>query len=438
MILPFKGILYNQDKIDTLANIISPPYDVIHQDLQNTLMNKSPYNFCHLDLPKQENSERYDFAKTLFEKWQNEEILKADGKPAMYLHRHTFHLPNGEKITRQGFFAACQIEEFSKGKILPHEKTLDGPKEDRLNMTRATETNLSPVFSLYADEEKQIESFCDTLVQTTPALDFMSDEGERHELWKIQDETILQNISQTLNDKPFFIADGHHRYETALNYRNEILNQHSDLADRAAPRFLLMYFCNLNDEGLVVLPIHRALHSLENYEWNNFLQTLSETFAIEEFKKSSLSDVEKKQSALRDSHHAFLIVPKNSESGYLISLSHEKWQALAKEKDIHPALAGLDVTVLHQLIFQDILGISEADQASQKNIVYAKSQSKALEEVENGDSDLVFLLNATRIEQMQDVAEAGLKMPQKSTFFYPKIVSGLVLHSVKVDEQDGL
>lgn len=438
MIVPFKGIVYNPDNLESFAEIISPPYDVIQPEMQNALFERSPFNFCRLDLPKETGDERYNIAGDLFQKWMSEEILTQDRRPTIYLHRHTFRLPDGNQIQRVGFFAACQLADFSEGKVLPHEKTLDGPKQDRLNMTRATETNLSPVFSLYSDEALTTnEIYADTL-KTTPFMDFMSDDQERHELWKMQDEAQLKSLQHALEDKRYFIADGHHRYETALNYRKEARENNSELSNMAAPNFLLMYFCNLNDPGLVVLPIHRAVHSLEGFDVQNLLGQLSQNFEVQSFPKSELSAWQERQKGLKDSQHAFLMLPQGSEEGYLVSIGHDKWQSLAVEKGIEASLAELDVTVLHQEIFGNLLGMTEADQASQKNIIYYKSEEKALQEIASGNCQVTFLLNSTKIEQMQNVATAGLKMPQKSTFFFPKIVSGLVIHSVKALDHDGI
>jgi len=435
-ILPFKGILYNQDKITSMTDVVTPPYDVISPELQGELYGRSDFNFCRLDLPQETGEERYSIAKDLFSQWIAESILSADEKPAIYIHHQTFTLPDGEKVTRKGFFAARRIEEFSEGGIKPHEKTLEGPKVDRLNMTRATQTNLSPVFSLYSDPDKTIQNSIERLTQTTPSLDFVTAEGERHELWKCTDPEICELIDKTLVDKPLFIADGHHRYETALNYRNEILEQ-GELDNSSSANFLLMYFSNMNDSGLVILPIHRALHNLSGFSMSDLLEKFNEYFEVQ---KVSAADKEKNLSALKEAgeqNHAFWLLTDDPSDSYLIKLDRQKWLDSDLAKSLPPSLIKLDVTVLHQLIFNKVLGLSEESQARQENIIYWKSTEKAIAETEKGNCDLTFILNPTRIEDMETVALSGEKMPQKSTFFYPKIISGLVLHSVKVDEKDG-
>lgn len=438
IVAPFQGIFYNQDKIASLADVVSPPYDVIADDLQNELFERSPYNFCRLDLPKESGEARYEQAKSVFDQWQAEGVLVQDDKPSIYVHHHHFQLPSGERLVRKGFFAARRIEDFSEGGIKPHEKTLDGPKSDRLNMTRATKTNLSPVFSLYADPDKAVQGNFERMTQTTPIMDFVTTEGERHQVWRVSEEAALHSVNEFFQNTPLFIADGHHRYETALNYRNEIA-QSEELDENAATRFLLMYFSNLNDEGMVVLPIHRALHSLDGVTVEDLLAKLKPLFDVQEVPFSDHDDRLAMLAKLgEEGRHAFWVVPKGSDKSYLISVSHDDWLATDCAKSLPESLAQLDVAVLHQYIFGDCLGLSEESQAKQENLIYWKSTEKALAETSSGRCDMTFILNPTKIEQVQLVADDGHKMPQKSTFFYPKILSGLVLHSVATDDRDGV
>lgn len=438
MILPFKGLIYNQETISSLADVITPPYDVISQDLQDDLLNRSVYNFCHIDLPKPTDSLRYEQAQSVFEEWLKNHVVLKDQKPAFYLHRHSFYLPHGERVSRIGFFSACLVEDFSTGKILPHEKTLDLPKLDRLNITRATQTNLSAVFSLYDDKNNTVPTLCQKLLISTPFMDFVTDDNERHEMWKVQDPQIINQISELLSDKPYFIADGHHRYETAINYCREILTDHPDLPDSSSPRYTMMYFCNLSDPGLVILPIHRCLKDLQNFNLSSVLDKIQEHFEIQKFPKDDLMSALNIQNQMSEDHHAFLMLTHQSSDIYLLSIEHEKWKTLAQARSIHPALAELDVTVLHNEIFQNQFHISEEDLAKQTYLIYEKSTESALFHLYNESAQVVFLMNPTKINQMQNVAQAQLKMPQKSTFFYPKVPSGLVMHSVSIHEQDGL
>ena len=247
-IYPFKGILYNQDKLTTLADVVTPPYDVISADMQDELYERSPYNFCRVDYTKEEGPERYDVAGRSFANWLSQNVFVQEREPALYVHHHSFTLPDGRKIVRKGFFAARRIEGFSEGSIKPHEKTLEGPKTDRLLLTRATHCHLSPVFALYADPEHQVSQCFARLTQTTPFVDFMSHDGERHQVWRLKDQKAFSTVDGFLSARPLFIADGHHRYETALNYRNEVRAQNPNLTEDSAVNQLLMYFSNMNDD----------------------------------------------------------------------------------------------------------------------------------------------------------------------------------------------
>lgn len=436
-ILPFQALFYNQGKITSLADVVSPPYDVIDADLQERLYQRSPYNFCRVDLTQEEGDPRYEVAKKVFKKWQTENILIKDQKPGLYVHHHSFTLPNGKKTVRKGFFAVRRLEDFSEGGIKPHEKTLEGPKEDRLKLMRATDCQLSPVFSLYQDPEKKLEQKFGTLIQTTAFMDFVTEEGERHQVWKMSDPNVADFVNEFLFEAPLFIADGHHRYETALNYRNNVLAEQGQLADQSSVHFVLMYFSNMNDEGLVILPIHRAVHSVPGFSVSDFLVNLSAFFDVREV---LAHDVTKNTEDLKkrgELNHAFWILGKNCEKSWLVTMAHDKWLETDEAKSLPKSLTKLDVSVLHQLVFKKILKISEEALSKQENIIYCKSTDAAIHEAESGKCDLTFILNPTRIESMENVAMAGQKMPQKSTFFYPKIVSGLVLHSVIPTLNDG-
>lgn len=437
-ILPFKAIAYNQQKISSMADVVTPPYDVISPEMQNEFYDRSPVNFCRLDYTKETGAARYEVAKKIYEQWLSETVLVEERVPAIYVHHQTFNLPDGRTVTRRGFYAARRIEDFSEGGIKPHEKTLEGPKADRLNLTRVTEANLSAVFSLYSDPDLSLQQSFARLTQTTPWLDFVTKEGERHELWRLTDAKACAYVDEVLSARPLFIADGHHRYETALNYRNEVMQKYGELPEDSAANFLLMYFANIHDPGMVILPIHRALHDLKNFDLQVFLQQLGEFFEI---KKVQADACEKNLSELEElgkNHHAFWILTKDPNESYLVSLSRERWLTLPLSKEIPASLAKLDVSVLHHLIFNNVLKLSEESQAKQENIIYWKATQKAIDETRNGVCDVTFILNSTRIEDMQEVAMAGQKMPQKSTYFYPKIISGLVLHSVKAEQIDGI
>lgn len=436
-ILPFQALLYNPGKIDSLADVVTPPYDVISPEMQQELYARSPYNFCRVDLTRETGDARYETAAQTFAEWQASGVIVKDGRPAIYVHHQGFTLPDGHKVTRKGFLAACRLQDYTEGGIKPHEKTLEAPKIDRFRLMAATHAQLSPVFVLYGDAKGEIDGQLTRLTQATPAADFVTHDGERHQLWRLSDSQACAHLASTLSNRPLFIADGHHRYETALNYRNHVLRAHPDLPPEAAVRHILMYFCSLSDPGLVILPIHRALHNLSGFSLPGFLKGLASRFEVEELQTGDEAAMIARLEALGKDRHAFCLLPRDPGRSYVLSLARDAWRASPEAQGLPPALAGLDVTVLHRLVFEHILGISEASQARQDNIIYWKSTAKAIDETRAGGCELTFLLNPTRIADMEAVALAGHKMPQKSTYFFPKILSGLVLHDVSPGVKDG-
>lgn len=426
-VLPFHGIRYNPAKVGDIAAVVSPPYDVIYPEMQEALYKRHDVNFVRVDLAKGEGQERYKNAKHVFEQWVRLQILVTDDSPNFYFHHHTFTLADGSEVTRKGFFAARRIEDLSEGGIKPHERTLDGPKADRLQLTRAVHANLSPVFSLYADPKKEIDRLVARLIKDAPLISFKTAEGERHELWKEENPTVCKFISDVLQDKPLFIADGHHRFETALNYRNECRQTKPGTTGMEAHNYVLMYLSNMSDEGLIILPIHRALHHLPMVDLKGLLGKLESFFKVTKLASQSTSELTKMLAQNASDSHAFVLVTKNPADTYLLTIKRRAWRESPVALKVPRALMELDVSVLHRLIFEEILRLSPEAQARQENIIYWKDTAKAVAETQKGACELTFLLNPTRIEEMERVAMAGEKMPQKSTFFYPKVLSGLVV-----------
>ncbi len=411
-----------------LKEVVTPPYDVISSDMQQSLYDRSPFNLVRVDLARAPGDLRYAHAKETFSTWLKEGVLKTDAKPALYFHHQTFTLADGRTITRKGFFGVRRVEDFSEGGIKPHEKTLEGPKMDRLKLTRALQSQMSPVFSLYADPSKKIDAVVNAAKQKPADVDFRTVEGERHEMWLIDDPKIHDQVDAILGNQPLFIADGHHRYETSINYRNE-RRKETPPGDGMEPfNYVLMYFSNMNDDGLIILPIHRALHNIKGFKVEELVKKLEGAFSIEKLGELDNAALVAKLDEAGKGHHAFAMITKDKSQSYILSISHEKW--LERASNIPQSLVGLDVTVLHRLVFEDLLGISQAAQANQENIIYWKDTTRAINETRGGACDVTFLLNSTRIGDMECVASAGEKMPQKSTYFYPKILSGLVIHPV--------
>lgn len=430
-IRPFNGILYNQSKVSDLASVVTPPYDVINTEMQKNFYERSPYNFVRVDLSPEPGDLRYTATGKTYRQWLNQQVLVRDEKPAFYFHHQTFTLPDGKVVTRKGFFGVRRIEEFSEGGIKPHEKTLEGPKADRLKLTRAVCANLSPVFSLYSDPGKKIDRLVLKLKDRAPILDFKTREGERHVIWREDNMTVCRMIGEMLEDQPLFIADGHHRYETALNYRNENKMRTGSFTGDEAFNHVLMYFTNRYDEGLIILPIHRALHHLADFELIDLIRNLEKYFRVTAIPGDNIEEILRKLKQEGIESHAFVMMTRDPAKTCMLTMKRKFWRHSAVAATLPLSLVGLDVTVLHRLVFEEILRLSPEAQARQENIIYWKDTRKAIEEVRNGGCEVSFLLNPTPIEDMERVALSGEKMPQKSTYFYPKVLSGLLVHSLE-------
>lgn len=428
-IIPFKGMRYSPSQVDNLSEVVTPPYDVISSKMQKEFYARHPYNFVRIDFGREPGDERYEAASRIFKEWIQKGVLNQDEKKAFYFHHQTFTLPNGREITRKGFFGIRRIEDFSEGGIKPHEKTLEGPKNDRLKLTRAVKANLSPVFSLYSDPEKRIDHLTTRLKDQNPEVDFITFDGERHQLWLESDPMVCKFIGENLDQTPVFIADGHHRYETALNYRNEQREADSPGDDFLSIDYVLMYFSNMDDDGLVILPIHRAVHHLADFQMIDFIKMLQKHFKVTPLTSDDPQEITNRLAEEGGDSHSFVLLTKEPKKSFLLSLKRKEWLLSPYSQTLPKALVGLDVTVLHRLVFEEILRISPKDQANEKNIIYWKETAKAIEETRMGGCEMTFLLNPTRIEDMRNAALAGEKMPQKSTFFYPKVPSGLVIYS---------
>lgn len=428
-ILPFRASHYDAAKVTTLSDCVSPPYDVISDALRDALYAQGEHNFCRVDYAKG-GDERYETAARTLQGWIDSGVVARDATPGIYFHWHDFTLPDGRAVTRKAFFALRKLESFGEGGVKPHEKTLDAPKADRLNLMKTTRAQLSPVFSLYSDPEDRVMRAVGDTFKTTPLFDFVAHDGARHRLWKVSEARVAGFIDDYLAAAPVFIADGHHRYETALNYRDELLAVQPDLPESHGARYALMLFANMDDPGLVILPIHRAVHGLSGFSVDEFLTRASAFFSVRETAGCDPEVLSRDLESLGRDHHAFALVSAGGTKSHLLFIDKALWLKTPLAQALPPELAALDVTVLHRALFQDVLGMTEEAQARQENLTYYKTTEDVLKAVGDGCEQAAFLLNATRINEMRAVAAAGLKMPQKSTFFYPKAPSGIVWHEL--------
>lgn len=442
-IAPFRGMLYNPKKAGDLNRVMAPPYDVISLAYQDELYNRHPHNIIRLILGKTSpddaaGNDRYSRAAADFKKWQEEGILLMDEKPAVYYYAQVYKLKDGRRKARKGFIALAKLEEFGKGGIHPHEKTLAGPKADRLKLMQACHANFSCIFSLYSEPQKTTNKLLEDCCLTgAPIIDVADDDGVESKVWRISDQEVIKKIVEMMSDKPLFIADGHHRYETALNYRNMIKDKIKGYTGKEAFNYVMMYFSNMDDEGMTIMPTHRIIHSIPKFNPKAFLVNCSHFFDIEEVKWDSNIEPRVRKEFYKKVEESGARLPSfglyinGIDSYFALALKQKDTMDKVFGSSIPDVFKSLDVTVLHALILNNILGISGAAQENQTNLVYVKGLDDAIEEAKKDDRQMAFLLNPTKIEQVKAVATAGQVMPQKSTYFYPKLLSGLVINPIE-------
>jgi len=421
IIRPFRGVRYNQDKAGDLDCLVTPPYDVISPDDRVLYEKKSPYNFVRLILPQDEQGKlgsKYKISADTLCDWMKEDILHRDDEPSFYACVQEFDV-KGETTRRTGFTCLVRLEDFSKGKVLPHENILAKPLEDRLNLTRETRANFDSVFGLFSDG--RVNNILMPFVSATPDAVATDKDGVKCSIFKISDTQAINAITDALADQSIVIADGHHRYTAALTYRDEMREKNPDAGPDAPWEFVLMTLVSMEDPGLVVFPTHRLVSNLENYDPKAFMSKLGELFDITEVPAFDMVDA---VDSLSDEHYVFGIY--TGGNAYMIQLKSDIKPEEEIETPGSDALKKLDVSVLHSLILDRLLGIDVQSLSKQSNLSYTRDPQGAMKSVDAGESQIFIYMNPTRVEEVKEVAAAGDRMPQKSTFFYPKLLTGMV------------
>ncbi len=420
-IIPFKGILYNPELLKSADGLICPPYDVISPAFQQQLYSNAPFNAIRLELPKE--ADPYEAAALRLAEWLQAGELQRDTVPAIYPYFQTFDDVEGVSHTRCGFFAAMRLYDFADKKVLPHEKTLSGPKADRLNLFRKTQTNISSIFGLYADESKRVDRLMKSFAEANePVVDALF-QGVRNRMWRITDPALVAQFQQSLQDRPVYIADGHHRYDTGVNYRNERAAANPSHSGEEPYNFILTYLANIHDEGLLIFPIHRLVHTLASFDRTALRGALEEHFTLVD-----LHDRAELKSFFNQepSNYTYGVVTPDSVVGITLKSDPD----ILVDPSRLDALKSLGLVLLHDLILGKLLGISQEAMAKQSNILYVHDDREVFEAVESGKVQVGFVVKPTTVAQVLAVSESGEVMPQKSTFFYPKIMTGLVFNSI--------
>jgi uncharacterized protein (DUF1015 family) len=433
-VAPFRGVFYNPKKIRDLSKVVAPPYDVISPDEQERLYRKSPYNFVRLDLSQE--PEAYHAVAQLFADWQAQEVFVRDEVPAIYFLTQRFTLKSGEEKERQGFFALTRLEEFSSGTIRPHEKTLDAPKEDRLRLMLACHAQFSPIFALYAQAKPTLnQALAQGVESAVPFIEVKQDTGGCR-LWRITDVGLIHRVRQEMQDQALLIADGHHRYEASLNYRNQMRSARVQWSGREAFNYIMAYFANMNDENVVILPTHRLVRGYEHKPFLQLEEALQTYFYVEQHPKTpegKISFLKGLKTAAKK--HRVIGASFKRDPRYLILRLKNKRIMQRVAKDLSAPLRELDVSVLHILVLQHILGIPPDQQVNGESIRYSQDEEAVLQTLEKEDFQAAFILNPPKAEEILTIANGGEKMPQKSTYFYPKLISGLIVNKIDPDEK---
>ncbi|USP68840.1 DUF1015 domain-containing protein [Ruminococcus sp. FMB-CY1] len=427
VIKAFKGMRYNTAKAGEISSLCCPPYDIISEQERLAFIKENEYNIIRLELPK-EGENPYACARDILKMWQDKGILKIEDKPAIYIYEEEFSVGNTRKSIK-GIIARVQLEEFSKGIILPHEFTLSKAKEDRLNLMKATNCNFSQIYALYMDEKHTTLATIDEQSKAKADLEFTDETGVTHRLWIETDEEIIAKLVADFADRKLYIADGHHRYETALNYRNYC--RENGISKPGDPQdFQMIYLVDMEHPGLVVFPTHRLVRDLPNFDKEAVLEKCSEFFYIDE--KEGTDTMEEDLKKLYDEGKKAFGFYCGKGEWFLLTLKNIDFMSQMLP-NVSKASQSLDVSVLHTLILEKIFGIDKENMAKQINLTYTKFFTEAIDGVDKGEFQCSFVLNPTRVTEIRDVAAAGEKMPQKSTYFYPKMITGMVMNNLGVD-----
>jgi uncharacterized protein (DUF1015 family) len=431
-IAAFRALRFDPTRLPDTAKVIAPPYDVISAEQRAQLEAQSSHNIVHLDLPRGEGDAKYEHAHALLDAWMAEGSLREDPEPGIYRYEQTFSFDTGSgprTYTRKGFFALIELSPFSARVVLPHEHTLSGPKVDRFKLIKTTEAHFSQIFALYRDPQGAAEAVLEAATTSAPDVDATTPDGCRHRLWAVTDKSTIAAVARVFAPKQVMIADGHHRYETMVAIR-DALRPAGAAPGTSQADFGPMFFARAEDPGLLVLPTHRMVHGLPEKSLDELAVRCQPWFVVEDGNEMDAASIGERLRREGETAVTFAVRrPKQART---------TWLRLRKDADLSrlgpPTLGCLDVSVLHGLILDPILGIGAEAMAKQQNLTYSHDLHETLGRVASGDVQAAFLMNATKVNQVLDACEAGFVLPQKSTYFQPKLATGLVMQKIRPDQ----
>jgi len=416
---PFRALMYNRKVAGDPALVVAPPYDLIGAARQHQLYERSPYNVVRLELARE--ADRYGAAEKTLADWLAAGMLERPARPAIFQYRQTFDL-EGRLLHRTGFIARVRLEEFDRGRILPHERTFPAAKEDRLRLLTALQVNTSSIFGLYSGAHPELDDLRDKVAAREPLIDLVDDLGIRNELRAIEAADEIAIVQRELESPRILIADGHHRYETALNYRRARRHENAP-SEPQAYDYTLMTLVACDDPGLVILPTHRVVKSLPADAIASFTQHAREVFEV-----TDITHRDEFRTRLNDAGSGAIGVVLKGSPSYLILRLRSDSAMKDAMPDAPDEVRRLDVSVLHALVFDRIFGLRADEIRKGGNIEYTIEIGGALGAVAQGHAHGAFLMNPPTIEDVQRVSDAGATMPEKSTYFHPKLLTGLVMN----------
>ncbi|MCX6340177.1 MAG: DUF1015 domain-containing protein [Candidatus Aureabacteria bacterium] len=432
-IYPFRAFRYNQKKVPDIGAVFAEPYDKITPELQEKYYRRNPYNIVRFSKGKttprdDAQHNQYTRARDFLEKCIAEGILVRDEREALYIYDEEYPLPGAPARTRHGFIALGQLEEFGKGGVMPHERTLAGPKADRLNLMRATAAQSGLIFMLYSDPDNEVTAVLSRETRRPPDIKASDDNGVIHRVWVVTDRSIQQKVMALMEGKTLFIADGHHRYETALNYRREMREK----GVRCMPGNEtydnhLMAFVSMHDRGLTILPTHRLLFNLTPAQIASFPKELAKFFKTE--RCADLADLLRRMEMQNGADHRFGLYLGDAFT--LLTLKNETDVAGLMRPDASDGWKRLDVSIIHAIL-EHLLGIDKKKLEEETNVAYERYADLAVKMVDEGKYQMAIFLNPTKARQVAKIAGNGERMPQKSTDFYPKLYTGLVINKLNL------
>lgn len=448
LIAPFRALRYNPAKIQHLEEVVTPPYDVIDLVAQAAFAAKNPYNMIHLDLSKNFSADqlteaRYLQAKETFAKWQQEEVLIREQEPTIYLYHTEYGLPSGKRLTRKGLLCLVQLAEFAEGVVKPHEKTFSGVTSDRLSLLDTCHAQFSPIFSLYPDAQGQIMTLLEGACPAEPLSCVTDHDGCIHTIWGVTDPAILSQVRELFKKRSLYIADGHHRYTTALQFRALMRERLGEVAEDSPYNHTMMYLCGMEDPGLSVLPTHRLVRMPESVALSSLIAKLAQSFIVEEISGGSretlVAEVLGRMAENSGAATMFGLYHPQEDRCLLLTLQDGVIDKALGSKQ-PAALRELDVVILSDLIIEGLLQLDHDRCVKESLVDYYSDSDIALDvAIKEGEScsdrtPLVFLMNPTLVSQVKRVADEGLVMPHKSTYFYPKLLTGLLLNKIVPEE----